>query len=181
MTVASLKDPATAVDTARRLMLAGTWKTVPKTGDDADKAVYTLRVHTPATLTVLPRVAAAALTRPVPLGGCSWCVASFYAAASLEADYLEPEPTPTPWPTLAACAAAAGSATGSPRSPPANAPTSASSSLPGSPRPPPAASSAPARTTCWWPRSAGWNPPGHLGGRHRPACSGRPLAGNRPR
>jgi hypothetical protein len=63
MTVASLKDPATAVDTARRLMLAGTWKTVPKTGDDADKAVYTLRVHTPATLTVLPRVAAEALTR----------------------------------------------------------------------------------------------------------------------
>jgi hypothetical protein len=66
MTVASLKDPATAVDTARRLMLAGTWKTVPKTGDDADKAVYTLGVHTPATLTVLPRVAAAALTGPVP-------------------------------------------------------------------------------------------------------------------
>src|SRR5512133_331379 len=84
--LATPKDPAVAVQLARRLMLSGAWRTAPKQGDDADKAVYTLRVHTPAALAVLPRAAVAALTRPVPLGGCSWCLAAFHAALSFGAD-----------------------------------------------------------------------------------------------
>jgi hypothetical protein len=82
-------DPAVAVPLARRLMLSGAWQVVPKTGDDVDKAAYLLRSRLPAALAVLGRAATAALTRPVPLGGCSWCVARFFAAASLGAD---PEP-----------------------------------------------------------------------------------------
>jgi hypothetical protein len=82
----TLKDPAAAVPAARNLMLSGIWRSSPKTGDALDKALYALRIHTPAALAVLPRSAVAALTRPPPAGGCSWCTATLWAAASLGAD-----------------------------------------------------------------------------------------------
>lgn len=87
---ASLRDPATAVTVARRLMLSDAWRSAPRTGDAVDKAWYFLRVHTPAALAVLPRSAVAGLTRPVPLGGCSWCLAAFHAALSFGADAHPP-------------------------------------------------------------------------------------------
>lgn len=80
------RDPGVAVRAARALMLSGSWRSVPKTGDDTTKAEYTLRVHTPAALAVLPRSAIAALTKPPPAGGCAWCVATFWAATSGGAD-----------------------------------------------------------------------------------------------
>jgi hypothetical protein len=91
---ASPRDPATAVRAARRLMLDGLWRTVPKTGDDLAKAEYTLRVHVPAALAVLPRSAIAGLTRRPPAGGCAWCVATFHAATSGGAD---PAPERSPF------------------------------------------------------------------------------------
>ena len=87
-------DPDVAVPLARRLLLSGAWRTVPKQGDDTDRAQYLLRLKLPAALQVLPRSAVAALTRPPPAGGCSWCVATLHAAASCGAD---PAPEPNPY------------------------------------------------------------------------------------
>lgn len=87
----SVRDPATAVQAARQLMLAGVWRTAPKQGDPVDKAVYTLWVRTPAALAVLGRAAVAGLTKPPPAGGCAWCVAAMHAALSFGAD---PPPEP---------------------------------------------------------------------------------------
>jgi hypothetical protein len=116
---ASLKDPATAVRAARALMLSGSWRTVPKTGDDTTKAEYTLRVHTPAALAVLPRSAIAGLTRRPPAGGCSWCTATFHAATSAGADPA-PSATPTPRRSLGHSAAGAGWSSSKPRPAPPN-------------------------------------------------------------
>ena len=87
---ANLRDPQVAVAVARRLMLSDAWRSAPRTGDAVDKAWYFLRVHTPAALAVLPRSAVAAVTQPVPLGGCSWCLAAFHAALSFGADAYPP-------------------------------------------------------------------------------------------
>jgi hypothetical protein len=84
MTIA--RDPATAVRSARQLMLAGVWRTAPKQGDPVDKAVYTLRARTPAALAVLGRATVAGLTKPPPDRGCAWCVAAMHAALSFGAD-----------------------------------------------------------------------------------------------
>jgi hypothetical protein len=86
-------DPDVAVPLARRLLLSGAWRTVPKQGDDTEKALYLLRVKLPAAWAVLPRSAVAGLTRQPPAGGCSWCVATVHAALSFGAD---PAPEPNP-------------------------------------------------------------------------------------
>jgi hypothetical protein len=85
-TVASRHDPNTAVAAARRLLQSGAWRTVPKQGDDTDKAVYLLRVHAPAALAVLPRLAVAAMTKELPQGGCTWCAAHALAMLSFGAE-----------------------------------------------------------------------------------------------
>jgi hypothetical protein len=85
-TVASRHDPNTAVATARRLLQSGAWRTVPKQGDDTDKAVYLLRVHAPAALAVLPRVAVAAMTKQLDQGGCAWCAVHVLAVLSFGAE-----------------------------------------------------------------------------------------------
>lgn len=115
-------DPDVAVPLARRLLLSGAWRTVPKQGDDTDKAQYLLRLKLPAALTVLPRSAVAALTRPPQPAGAA-------GASPPSTRRRRSVPTPPPNPTrtrprsLAACVAAASSGSGSPRSPPGNAPT----------------------------------------------------------
>lgn len=88
---ASLRDPATAVGVAKQLLQAGAWRTVPKTGDDTDKAMYLLHAKVPAALAVLPRVAVAALTKIPPSPGCHWCSVAVQVAGSFGA---ETEPAP---------------------------------------------------------------------------------------
>jgi hypothetical protein len=84
--MANPRDPATAVQLARRAMQAGAWWRVPKAGDDTDKAWYLLRSRFPAALTVLPRVAVAAMTKAPPSPGCHWCWAQVLAALSFGDD-----------------------------------------------------------------------------------------------
>lgn len=87
---ASLRDPATAAMMAKQLLQSGAWRTVPKQGDDTDKALYFLRVHTPAALAVLPRVAVAALTKIPPSPGCHWCAVGIQVRLSFSAETEPP-------------------------------------------------------------------------------------------
>jgi hypothetical protein len=80
--MASPTDPATAVVLARRLLQSGAWRTVPKQGDDTDKALYLLHARVPAALAVLGRVAVAAMTKRPPSPGCHWCAAHLLAVLS---------------------------------------------------------------------------------------------------
>jgi hypothetical protein len=66
-------------------MLSRVWKQGPPVGDDVARAFYFLRTRVPMAAALLSKAAIAALTRPVPLGGCNWCVARFLSAASLGA------------------------------------------------------------------------------------------------
>jgi hypothetical protein len=88
--VADLRDPATAALITKRLLQSGAWRTAPKTGDDTDKALYYLRVHTPAALAVLPRVAVAALTKNPPSPGCHWCAVAVQVRLSFGAETEPP-------------------------------------------------------------------------------------------
>jgi hypothetical protein len=84
--MANLRDPATAVQLAKRLLQSGAWRTVPKQGDDTDRATYLLRAKVPAALAVLPRVAVAAMTKQPPSPGCHWCWVQVLAALSFGED-----------------------------------------------------------------------------------------------
>jgi hypothetical protein len=78
-------DPTTVGGLARMAMLSRVWKLTPPVGDDHARAYYFLKARLPMVAALLSRAAIVALTRPVPLGGCSWCLAAFYSATSFGA------------------------------------------------------------------------------------------------
>jgi hypothetical protein len=108
--MANLRDPATAVQLAKRLLQSGAWRTVPKQGDDTDRATYLLRAKVPAALAVLPRVAVAAMTKQPPSPGCHWCWVQVLAALSFGEDPY-PDRTDATWRSWAPRAGAARPAT----------------------------------------------------------------------
>jgi hypothetical protein len=85
-------DPAVAVQLARRVAQSGVWRLALKTGGDAEKLHYAIRVHAPGALAVLPRVAIAAMTKTPPPGGCAWCTVHYLVALSF-GEEVEPERT----------------------------------------------------------------------------------------
>jgi hypothetical protein len=81
LVAASRGDPTTVGGLARMAMLSRVWKLTPPVGGDINRAVYFLKARMPMAAAMLSKAAIAALTQPVPAGGCSWCLASLYSAA----------------------------------------------------------------------------------------------------
>jgi hypothetical protein len=88
--LARTSDSATAVQLARRVVQSGAWRLAPKTGGDAEKATYAIRLHAPAALTVLSPLAIHAATKRPPPGGCQWCCAYALSLLSFGKDVEPP-------------------------------------------------------------------------------------------